>query len=399
MSADNQAAPQEPTPNVAVVSAASSEYLKRTCLICGCHTNQTINIYEPRSGPNIVQLIQAKFKFQPINEDKYLCFSCNNWLINWHSLQAMNSNDADSQSPSHMSSSNSLAQEQDQAAGAPRIQVSAKVRPVACVRPRLLLDYNPPLSTTSADAKQASTQSIRTAMPISYTKRSFRRGAAVLRTHKMRHNCWTRGHNIIFRQILTAVKPSLPDPKRAALSRCRICRQTAKRLRNKAKSLVKKVNQLSQTTFYSHNQSEQQKTQKYQQPRVDGKVVAMFRRLGTTLSMEQPECAWLGPPKIMSPVKQRPCWMQNLENDEILLEFRNSISEVLPNTTGSTTKRARRRLCYQISDMEEKCNMHVGNHINNEKSQVSQETGINGTDVDLKLSNFRLPQGLSITLV
>lgn len=43
-----------------------SEYLKRTCLICGCHTNQTINIYEPRSGPNIVQLIQAKFKFQVI---------------------------------------------------------------------------------------------------------------------------------------------------------------------------------------------------------------------------------------------------------------------------------------------------------------------------------------------
>lgn len=46
------------------MSENSSEYLKRTCLICGCHTNQTINIYEPRSGPNIVQLIQAKFKFQ-----------------------------------------------------------------------------------------------------------------------------------------------------------------------------------------------------------------------------------------------------------------------------------------------------------------------------------------------
>lgn len=46
------------------MSENSSEYLKRTCLICGCHTNQTINIYEPRGGPNIVQLIQAKFKFQ-----------------------------------------------------------------------------------------------------------------------------------------------------------------------------------------------------------------------------------------------------------------------------------------------------------------------------------------------
>lgn len=43
---------------------SSSEDLKRICLICGCHTNQTINIYEPRSGPNIIELIQAKFKFQ-----------------------------------------------------------------------------------------------------------------------------------------------------------------------------------------------------------------------------------------------------------------------------------------------------------------------------------------------
>lgn len=75
MSADNQAEPVAAVaaPNVAAAAAsaggassagAGSEYLKRTCLICGCQTNQTINIYEPRSGPNIVQLIQAKFKFQ-----------------------------------------------------------------------------------------------------------------------------------------------------------------------------------------------------------------------------------------------------------------------------------------------------------------------------------------------
>lgn len=71
MSADNQAEPVAAVaaPNVAAAAGASSagagsEYLKRTCLICGCQTNQTINIYEPRSGPNIVQLIQAKFKFQ-----------------------------------------------------------------------------------------------------------------------------------------------------------------------------------------------------------------------------------------------------------------------------------------------------------------------------------------------
>jgi len=49
MSANNQQ--QQADPSAAVAApAASSEYLKRTCLICGCHTNQTINIYEPRSA-------------------------------------------------------------------------------------------------------------------------------------------------------------------------------------------------------------------------------------------------------------------------------------------------------------------------------------------------------------
>lgn len=80
MSADNQAEPVAavaPQPAAAaaaatVASSAGSEYLKRTCLICGCQTNQTINIYEPRSGPNIVQLIQAKFKFQVRH-----CQACN----------------------------------------------------------------------------------------------------------------------------------------------------------------------------------------------------------------------------------------------------------------------------------------------------------------------------------
>lgn len=71
MSANNQAEPTaamaaaaSSSASAAATAASASEYLKRTCLICGCQTNQTINIYEPRSGPNIVQLIQAKFKFQ-----------------------------------------------------------------------------------------------------------------------------------------------------------------------------------------------------------------------------------------------------------------------------------------------------------------------------------------------
>lgn len=42
---------------------------------------------------------------QPIDEDKFLCYSCNNWLINWHSLQ--NKNNESQPSKSGHSSNNS----------------------------------------------------------------------------------------------------------------------------------------------------------------------------------------------------------------------------------------------------------------------------------------------------
>lgn len=46
------------------MSEKQMEDLRQICLICGCHTSQIINVFEPRNGPNIVELIQAKFKFQ-----------------------------------------------------------------------------------------------------------------------------------------------------------------------------------------------------------------------------------------------------------------------------------------------------------------------------------------------
>ncbi|XP_055595760.1 protein phyllopod [Uranotaenia lowii] len=60
------------------------------CLICGIYTNQSLNIFEPRNGPNIREVIYQKYNFKAErsdNEDKYICYSCNNWLINWYSLQ------------------------------------------------------------------------------------------------------------------------------------------------------------------------------------------------------------------------------------------------------------------------------------------------------------------------
>lgn len=60
---------------------------KKVCFICGSHTIFIINIHEPRSGPNMIDVISEKFKMRPLNDDKFLCYSCNNWLINWYSMQ------------------------------------------------------------------------------------------------------------------------------------------------------------------------------------------------------------------------------------------------------------------------------------------------------------------------
>lgn len=60
------------------------------CLICGIYTNLSLNIFEPRSGPDIREVIYQKYNFKAErndNEDKYICYSCNNWLINWYTLQ------------------------------------------------------------------------------------------------------------------------------------------------------------------------------------------------------------------------------------------------------------------------------------------------------------------------
>ncbi|ALC41166.1 phyl [Drosophila busckii] len=362
-------------------AASASEYLKRTCLICGCQTNQTINIYEPRSGPNIVQLIQAKFKFQPLNEDKFLCFSCNNWLINWHSLQAVNSNDAESQSqsPAHMSNNSSGA----------LVQQRAKVRPIAQVRPQpqVQVPQRPQLPTAVSAAAPAS--SPLPATVISYNKRRFgRRNEAGLRNmRKMLRYCCVCGGTIVLR-LLHATSPQTLTKlaQRKGYTLCRKCRhkeqsrrQTVRALRT---ALVKPLP--TPTPNLPHYQ-------RLPAPRVDGKVVAMFRRLGTTLSTEQQveteATSAVRNLRIMSPVKQRPRWTRALEQDEVLLEFDSAISEVMP--ASKTT--ARRRLRYQLANEAEAEVevIEVQSELTEAQDKVSHQT----------LAGLKLPLGLSITLV
>lgn len=62
----------------------------KVCFICGTHTTLIVNIHEPRCGPNMIDVISEKFKMKPLNDDKFLCYSCNNWLVNWYTMQKKN---------------------------------------------------------------------------------------------------------------------------------------------------------------------------------------------------------------------------------------------------------------------------------------------------------------------
>uniref|UniRef100_A0A182LT49 ZAD domain-containing protein n=1 Tax=Anopheles culicifacies TaxID=139723 RepID=A0A182LT49_9DIPT len=82
------------------------------CLICGIYTNLSLNIFEPRNGPNIVDVIYEKYKFRAErgdNADKHICFSCNNWLINWYSLQNTSSGSSRTCEPAPSTSRSSSA--------------------------------------------------------------------------------------------------------------------------------------------------------------------------------------------------------------------------------------------------------------------------------------------------
>lgn len=86
----------------------SQNYEKKVCFICGSYTKYVINIHEPRCGPNMIEVITEKFKMRPLNDDKFLCYSCNNWLINWHSMQKKN-NDDSSHEDVHQSTSSTMS--------------------------------------------------------------------------------------------------------------------------------------------------------------------------------------------------------------------------------------------------------------------------------------------------
>ncbi|XP_075168475.1 phyllopod [Haematobia irritans] len=436
------------------MSENPSEYLKRTCLICGCHTNQTINIYEPRSGPNIVQLIQAKFKFQPLNEDKYLCFSCNNWLINWHSLQALNSNDAESPSGTFRSHLNSGHVMKDEKSSGSKKQI-AICRPMVRVSPQQTqapsIDQSQDVivgnqATTRPDAAddmtlvaEAEVEMDKPFGKINFNKRNFRLQLAGGRRGRLQHKTMLMcacGKFVVVRSR----SAKLFKPKEI-LAKCSKCRELTRVKANYMRSIVQVERELAmreapllQTTTYltpgagsnaTQNQSpiaaveSNQQTHHFRLPKptVDGKVVAMLRRLGTHLSRESPNGNGSNTtitehlPQIMSPTKLTSSkWQRPLEDDEILLNFDSSISEVLPSLADQFTHvnsiGARKCLTFQVSETAEVIDLCEGD---NEEGENAQEKDHRMTEVYRTYNSqqhhlsrlpsaLNLPEGLSITL-
>lgn len=59
----------------------------KVCLCCNSYTIFVVSIREPKYGPNMMEAIMEKLNRQPFDDDKYLCYSCNNWLIDWFTRQ------------------------------------------------------------------------------------------------------------------------------------------------------------------------------------------------------------------------------------------------------------------------------------------------------------------------
>lgn len=109
MSSNNckQYSPEDPNWDETIMETTENRE-KKVCFICGSHTTLIINIHEPRCGPNMIDVISEKFKMRPLNDDKFLCYSCNNWLINWYTVQKKN-DDNSHEDAQHQTTSSTMS--------------------------------------------------------------------------------------------------------------------------------------------------------------------------------------------------------------------------------------------------------------------------------------------------
>lgn len=128
------------------------------------------------------------------------------------------------------------------------------------------------------------------------------------------------------------------------------------RVRNNLKKRIRHGKKLKETrTISPKNNALMCKQQQLPSPLVDGKIVAMLRRVGTTLSTDSnlvkrnedksPRIL----PKIMSPAKPQPLWTRHLDEDEVEICFDDSIYEIIAENEeelNASPIKARRKLSF-----------------------------------------------------
>lgn len=263
---------------------------------------------------------------------------------------------------------------------------TAVCRPIAQVKPRQLVERE--ALQTAVESSTESYEINKMANKINFNKRNFRLQLARRGMAKAQHRAMLQcpcGKNLVVR---SSNKTALKTTARAAL-KCRKCRNFSRYEASYRRSIVQVEKELAQrappllveqhnrnlqnlvtatlTDTTTKNESQSINQQQQQQhleaaqlclpptsqirqnylpkPTIDGKVVSMLRRLGTTLSREPQENGRENNttnnsttlPQIMSPTKPKSKWLRPLEDDEVLLNFNANISEVLPSLADQFT--------------------------------------------------------------
>lgn len=310
-------------------------------------------------------------------------------------MQALNSNDAESPSGTFRSHMNNMVPEKG-AGSQHAAKPIAICRPVAQVRPLQLTQ------TSEAENVQIPNNNGNTKAMQHYGKRNFRlklgRCLRSVQRKKSMQNCCICGVGIVVRMRV--------GYKKCLKTKCSKCRKAM--LMNKLIKEIKSQVEVIEKSVPEKIQIQSEK-QFLKRPLIDGKVVSSLRRLGTTLSRDISQensnsCKQKQLPHIMSPVKQKPLFTRQLEEDEILFDFNTAISEVLPNIVKAMDN---------IENSEEKkfaarCLKFEECSNNNKTTQVKfagerQESHIATTSETIPLEMQHIyhliPKGLSISLI
>lgn len=298
--------------------------------------------------------------FQPVNEDKYLCYSCNNWLINWHSLRNLNKDPVESQSDKSRSR---LHESMPQ--GADRVSISSSAnRNQKPAQPNEEFDDN-----LHRNKKRNG---------FYFPKRPLLTSLRIGKIKDKSRTCSICGRSIRKRPRKTS---KMQKPVRSKM-RCKRCMRLGTdnlHLRRTSSSISRNAHHLYNIVNFSRNPL----------PALDRSLVARLQRLGTTLRWESEPYNGITRSETSfrihrteSKVKYDTWGEKVNERDEVLIDFNRVLSEVFPlnyHRKGS-----------ELNEMED-----TAGH----RSYGGGRVGVENEELLLEALGCKLPQGVTISLV